>query len=107
MSQDSQVFQAAYNRCRNFLIAGKSVVFDACNITVGARRRVLACAQGLYNVEKIGYVMAADVWKCIERDSKRDRVCGQGVILSYAESYVFPKMMEGFTEIRRERPNFR
>lgn len=103
MSQDAIIFRQAYEKCKKILASGGSVVFDACNITKGARKRVLACAEGMYNVEKIGYLMYADVWECIRRDSQRERVCGKELILSYAGSYTLPKMMEGFNQIIRER----
>lgn len=102
-SEDSKVFATAHNRCENLLRQGKSVVFDACNLSVGARQRVLKCAAFSKNIRKIGYVMAADAWRCIENDKKRERQCGASVILSCAESYVYPRIQEGFNEMIRQK----
>lgn len=103
LSEDSRIFKIAHDRCAKLLKSGQSVIFDACNLSIGARKGVLQCAKGMNGVRRMAYVMAADVWKCIENDSPRERKCGSGVILSCAEDYTPPRMMEGFTEIIRQR----
>ena len=103
ISQDSQIFNLAYQKCRNLLASGESVIFDACNLSPTARKRVLVCCGNRYGIEKIAYILVADAWQCIEQDSKRERVCGPAVILSYAERYIPPKMSEGFTQVIRQR----
>ena len=104
ISQDNQIFSLAYQKCRNLLASGESVIFDACNLSPTARKRVLSCCGSRYGIEKIAYIMAANAWQCVEMDSHRERVCGEGVILLYAERYIPPKMSEGFTQMIRQRP---
>ena len=43
ISQDNQIFRLAYECCSKLLREGKSVVFDACNLSPTARKRVLSC----------------------------------------------------------------
>ena len=105
ISQDSVVFPMAYKKCRDALLSRKSVIFDACNISVGARRAVLNCAQNIRGIEKVAVIMSANVEECAIRDAQRNRNVGFTTILSYAEDYVRPKMSEGFTQIALQRAN--
>ena len=92
------VFSTLYERAKNFLSAGVSVVIDATSINRFERKRVLSHFVD-YDIERIAIYFNTPVKVCIERDFLRSRTVGRDVIYKYKRKFEFPKREEGFDKV--------
>lgn len=94
---NQDVFRIAKDMIKDSLWNGKSVVFDATNLTRKARANILeACPTG---ITKSAFVVWNPIEKCIENDKNRSRTVGEEVIMGMAKKFQFPFYDEGFDHI--------
>lgn len=91
------VFETMHKRVREDLRAGKTVIYDATNITRKARKGAINLATKGDTVEC--HIVWAPVETCIQRDLKRSRSVGSAVIDKMLRRWQSPHISEGFTQI--------
>lgn len=84
-----KVFRILHKRVKEALSQGKSVVYDACNLSAKRRRAFLQEIQK-YETSKNCIVIASDYDSCIENQKKRDRKVPIEVIKRQIKSFEFP-----------------
>lgn len=97
-SDNNLVFSTLFQRARDVLKNGKNVVIDATNVDAKERLQALKHFAD-FNVKRIAIVLDVPIEVCIQRDSKRTRIVGVGVINKFANKFVMPTKDEGFDEI--------
>lgn len=95
---NAKVFETMHHRVREDLRAGKTVVYDATNITRKARKGAIACAHPTHDTIEC-HIVWTDLEECIRRDSQRDRKVGPGVIDKMLRRWQSPWKDEGFDKI--------
>lgn len=96
-SANDKVFKLFYERANKLLSEGKNVILDATNTTLKSRRKIFSEIK--VPCTKICYIVATPVSKCIEQDSRRDRIVGEEVIRKFERSFQCPQYFEGFDKI--------
>ena len=91
------VFQTIHKRVKDDLNAGKTVIYDATNITRKSRRSVIALAGADTFIEC--HIVWAPIEVCIQRDAARSRTVGSQVIDKMLRRWQTPDIREGFDEI--------
>lgn len=91
------VFETLHKRVREDLRAGKTVIYDATNITRKARRGALNLASKDDTVEC--HIVWAPTQTCIKRDAERERHVGNEVIDKMVRRWQSPHKSEGFAHI--------
>lgn len=92
-----KVFNILYKRIFSALKNGKNCIYDATNLKQKDRLHfLLQLEQQKIDCEKICYVMCVPFETCIERDSKRERTVGEGVIMKQMKSFEMPARNEGW-----------
>lgn len=95
-----KVFNILYKRIFSALKDGKNCIYDATNLKQKDRLHfLLQLEQQKIDCEKICYVMCVPFETCIERDSKRERTVGEGVIMKQMKSFEMPVRNEGWDRI--------
>lgn len=94
---NNRVFETMHKRTREDLRAGKTVIYDATNITRKARRGAINLADPDDIVEC--HIIWADPHECARRDSLRDRKVGPEVIDKMLRRWQSPWRDEGFDDI--------
>lgn len=93
----AKVFALMQKRTVEALKSGRSVIYDATNVTRKGRKQIISV------VKPISYVKAQVVWApietCIQRDSERKRSVGKEVINKMLHRFQFPYLDEGFDEV--------
>lgn len=89
------VFETMHKRVKDDLRAGKTVIYDATNITRKSRRGIINMTTKDDIVEC--HIVWAPVDTCIERDAKRERHVGREVIDKMIRRWQSPHKSEGFT----------
>lgn len=97
-SNNSLVFDTLQKDLIIAIQEGKNVIFDATNVTLKSRLRVLQLLSK-YDVMKVAYHMNTSYEQCIINDKKRERSVGDAVIKKFLERYQCPQYFEGFDEI--------
>ena len=97
-THNSVLFNIINSDIRKYLISGVNVIFDATNTSLKNRLNTLRNIHGV-NCDKIAWVIATPVDKCIEQDKNRERSVGVDVINKFVRSYQFPQKFEGFNHI--------
>lgn len=97
-SHPEEVFDLLHRRIKEDLLAGKNVVYDACNIS-GKRRRGFLKSLSNIPCEKRCAVFATPIEQCIENDKQRDRTVGEDVIYGMFTHWDTPHRMEGWDKI--------
>ncbi len=92
------VFTTLYNRARELLKSGKSVIIDATNVTIKDRSRALNNFKN-FAVSKVAIVFKTATDICKFRDKNRTRTVGEEVIDKFTEKFINPTKEEGFDEI--------
>lgn len=92
------VFTTLYNRARELLKSGKSVIIDATNVTIKDRSRALKNFTN-FSVIKVAIVFKTATDICKFRDKNRTRTVGEEVIDKFTEKFINPTKEEGFDEI--------
>lgn len=98
-SRDGAVFGRAMAEIRRNLSGGANVVYDATNLTAGARRRALKAVPP--GVRKICWYLPIDLEQAQARNAARERVVPRDVIAGMSARLQEPEMREGWDEIRR------
>ncbi len=93
---NGKVFDTLHRRVREDLKAGKTVVYDATNITRKARKGAIACAHPTHDTVEC-HIVWTEPEECIRRDSLRDRKVGQEVIDKMLRRWQSPHKSEGFS----------
>ena len=104
---NGRVFELMHKRTREDLKAGKTVIYDATNITRKARKSAIACAHPTNDTVEC-HVIWAEPEECIRRDSLRDRKVGRAVIDKMLRRWQSPWKDEGFdtVEVMLHQPEF-
>lgn len=92
------VFNTLYHRAKEYLINGKNVIIDACNINRKDRQRTLSSFQGM-DIYRGCIVSVTLPEICIERDIARGRTVGKEVINKFLYRFEIPMEFEGFDRI--------
>lgn len=97
-SKNEEVFRILHKRIKDNLKEGKSVCYDACNIS---RKRRVAFLRELKNIhcKKICVLVATPYEMCVAQNFKRDRKVPEEVILRMYKSFNVPCEQEGFDEV--------
>jgi predicted kinase len=95
---NGRVFELMHKRTREDLKAGKTVIYDATNITRKARKSAIACANPTNDIIEC-HVVWAEPEECVRRDSLRDRKVGPGVIDKMLRRWQSPWLDEGFDKV--------
>ena len=96
---NAKVFELMHKRVREELKAGKTVIYDATNVTRKARKSAIACAHPTNDTVEC-HIVWAEPEECLRRDSLRDRKVGQGVIDKMLRRWQSPWIDEGFDEVQ-------
>lgn len=92
------VFETMHRRVKEDLRAGKTVIYDATNITRKARRGAINLASKDDTV--YCHIVWAEPSVCIERAASRSRVVGEDVIFKMMHRWQSPHMSEGFDDMK-------
>jgi predicted kinase len=95
---NGRVFELMRKRTREDLKAGKTVIYDATNVTRKARKSAIACAHPTNDTVEC-HVVWAEPEECIRRDSLRARKVGPEVIDKMLRRWQSPWLDEGFDKI--------
>ena len=93
------VFETMHKRVKEDLRAGKTVIYDATNITRKARKGAINLAHPTRDTIEC-HIVWADPHECIRRDGLRDRKVGPEVINKMLRRWQSPWKDEGFDKIR-------
>jgi putative nucleotidyltransferase with HDIG domain len=91
------VFDTMHKRVREDLRAGKTVIYDATNITRKSRRGAINLASKDDVVEC--HIVWTPIHTCIKRDAERERSVGKEVIDKMLRRWQSPHRSEGFSHI--------
>ena len=94
---NGRVFELMRKRAKEDLRAGKTVIYDATNVTRKARRGAINLATKSDTIEC--HIIWADPIECKHRDSVRDRKVGPEVIEKMLRRWQSPWYDEGFDNI--------
>ena len=95
---NSKVFELLHKRVRADLQAGRTVIYDATNITRKARRGVVNLAHPINDTVEC-HIIWTDPIECRRRDSLRGRKVGSEVIEKMLRRWQSPFIDEGFDSI--------
>ena len=96
---NGKVFDLLHKRVKADLRAGKTVIYDATNITRKARRAVINLTDPMQDEIEV-HIIWAPVEVCIQRDAQRQRTVGSGVIDKMLRRWQSPNArIEGFDTI--------
>lgn len=95
---NAKVFELMRKRTREDLKAGKTVIYDATNVTRKARKSAIACAHPTNDTVEC-HVIWAEPEECIRRDNLRDRKVGSEVIDKMLRRWQSPWLDEGLDKI--------
>ena len=96
---NGRVFELMRKRTQEDLKAGKTVIYDATNVTRKARKSAIACAHPTNDTVEC-HVVWAEPEECIRRDSLRAREVGPAVIDKMLRRWQSPWLDEGFDEVK-------
>ena len=96
---NAKVFELMHKRVKADLQAGKTVIYDATNVTRKARRGAINLAHPTNDTIEC-HIVWAEPEECIRRDSLRDRKVGPAVIDKMLRRWQSPWLDEGFDEIK-------
>lgn len=91
------VFETMHKRVREDLKAGKTVIYDATNVTRKSRRGAINLASEDDIVEC--HIVWAPIQTCVKRDAERKRHVGNEVIDKIVRRWQSPHESEGFDRI--------
>lgn len=97
-SKNTEVFEILHKRIKNDLQNGKSVAYDACNIS---RKRRRAFLQELKNIpcEKVCVLVATPYEMCVAQNFKRERRVPVEVIWRMYRNFQMPCVQERFDDV--------
>lgn len=97
------VFDIMHERAQEALKAGRSVVYDATNLSSKRRAATINHTIGKINCRKVAYVVLADFKECRRRNNERKRTVPEAVMDRMLKQFNFPWWFEGWDEIVVER----
>lgn len=97
-SQNREVFNIFYDRIKDNLHKGNTVIADATNITVRTRKRIVDIGIN-ENAYIIAYVIRKDYQSCIIDNRQRKHPVPENVLERQNRRFVLPTYEEGFNEI--------
>lgn len=97
-SDNQRVFSTLYADMRNLLSEGKSVIYDATNMSMKDRGFALSNTVK-YKCERIVYFVNEAVGVCKERNSNRERVVPSFVYDKMLSKFSYPQKFEGFDKV--------
>ena len=97
-TQNAFIFEEMKKRTIKYLKEGKSVIYDATNLTVKSRRTILNSIKR-YDCERIAYVVRTPFRICLENNRERKRCIPTEVIYKQRNKFQIPFKEEGFDEI--------
>ena len=97
------VFSLMQKRAVEAIKSGKTVLYDATNMTRKDRSGIIDACPRYAQVE--AHVVWAPIEICVERDSNRDRTVGRAVIDKMLKRFQAPYYDEGFDDIKIVRPD--
>jgi predicted kinase len=92
---NARVFDLMRKRTTEDLRAGKTVIYDATNVTRKGRRSAVACAHPTHDTVEC-HIVWADPQECVRRDGLRNRTVGPEVIDKMLRRWQSPWKDEGF-----------
>lgn len=95
-----KVFEIAFARIEEGLRYGKAVIFDATNLTVKDRAKVLEVAQKWNRGFNIVYYSLASKDTCLKRNAERERKVPEKAIEKQFAKFVKPTRDEGWDIVR-------
>lgn len=98
-SQNAKVFEEVERQLKDYIERGRSVIFDATNISYKKRRDWLN-RFNKYNIYKIAVLVATPYEECIARNARRKRIVPEEVIKRMYNNFYIPQYYEGFNEIQ-------
>lgn len=98
-----EVFSLMQSRAVEALNDGRTVLYDATNITRKDRASIIAACPKFVRIE--AHVIWASIETCIERDASRSRTVGKAVIDKMLKRFQPPFYDEGFHDIKIIIPN--
>ena len=96
---NAKVFELMHKRVKADLQAGKTVIYDATNVTRKARRGAINLAHPTNDTIEC-HIVWAEPEECLRRDSLRDRKVGPAVIDKMLRRWQSPWLDEGFDEVK-------
>ena len=94
------IFMTAYTRMNKALYDGKTVIFDATNLTHNNRRKVIRYYRSAFpEVKLVCACMLTPLLICIERDKNRDRTVGKDKIEAMSRRFTYPTKEEGWDDV--------
>lgn len=100
---NNEVFSLMQSRTIEALNNGKSVIYDATNVTRKDRAYIISLCPKHVKIE--AHVVWAPIETCIERDTARERTVGKAVIDKMLKRFQSPFYDEGFHDIKIVMPN--
>lgn len=98
-----EVFAMMHKRTVAAIQDGKTVYYDATNMTRWNRASIIAACSELTPIEC--HIVWQPLNVCIERDAARARTAGEAVILKMVKRFQTPCYNEGFSEIKLVKRN--
>ena len=98
---NKKVFEIAFARVAEALQNGKAVIFDATNLTIKDRAKVLEIGEKWNRGFNVIYVMTASIDECKKRNSERERKVPDTAIEKQFKKYTAPTRAEGWDIIRQ------
>jgi putative nucleotidyltransferase with HDIG domain len=100
----AKVFALMHSRTIEALNKGKSVIYDATNISVKSRKGIMQIIES-FKIEKEAIIVARPFEDCIKMNNNRKRQVPEYVIQKMYKNFQMPYYFEGFTNIKIEYPN--
>jgi predicted kinase len=97
------VFSLMQKRAVESIKSGKTVLYDATNMTRKDRAGIIAACPRHAQIE--AHIIWAPIETCVERDANRERTVGRAVIDKMLKRFQAPYYDEGFDDIKIVRPN--
>ncbi len=94
-----KLFEKIHVDILELLSQGKSVIFDGTNISFKHRKQFLDKVSKLENVNKTCILFATSFDRCLDRNSKRERIVPESVIKRMRENFNTPMFSEGWDNI--------
>ncbi len=98
-SRNDEVYKIATGKIYDSLESGRSVVFDATNRNVRARRHLIEIGKA-HGARVVGVYFKTDVNHCLARINKRERKVPDHIVQQQFDNLVPPTIGEGFDELQ-------
>ena len=92
---NTEVFNIAYKRIKEFSETKEVVIFDATNTTMKSRKRIFNCGIDRKKNEIVCVIFSVPFKSCLENDLIREKRVGPGIIEKFYNSFQIPFKEEG------------